>query len=68
MANHTTDVVSVPPTGTRLTSACSPFDAKNPFLAPVSVNRELHREGSDRSCMHIEFDTTGSKIRCETRS
>ena len=40
-----------------------PFDAKNPFLSPVSVNRELHREGSDRSCMHIEFDITGSKIR-----
>lgn len=39
-----------------------PFDAKNPFLAPVLVNRELHK-GGDRSCMHIEFDITGSKIR-----
>lgn len=41
-----------------------PFDAKNPFLAPVNVNRELHK-GGDRSCMHIEFDITGSKIRYE---
>ncbi len=40
-----------------------PFDAKNPYLSPVSVNRELHKEGSDRSCMHLEFDITGSKLR-----
>lgn len=42
-----------------------PFDAKNPFLAQVVVNRELHK-GGDRSCMHIEMDITGSKIRYET--
>ncbi|KAL3858480.1 hypothetical protein ACJMK2_013069 [Sinanodonta woodiana] len=41
-----------------------PFDAKNPYLAPVKVNRELHK-GGDRSCMHIEFDISGSKIRYE---
>jgi len=39
-----------------------PYDAKNPYLAPVSVHRELH-EGGDRSCMHIEFDISGSKVR-----
>ncbi|KAH3886012.1 NADPH--cytochrome P450 reductase-like [Dreissena polymorpha] len=41
-----------------------PYDAKNPYLAPVKVNRELHKAG-DRSCMHIEFDISGSKIRYE---
>lgn len=41
-----------------------PFDAKNPFLAPVLVNHELHRAGN-RSCMHIELDITGSKIKYE---
>nr|ACL01092.1 cytochrome P450 reductase [Ochlerotatus sollicitans] len=41
-----------------------PFDAKNPFLAPIKVNRELHKAG-DRSCMHIEFDIEGSKMRYE---
>jgi len=41
-----------------------PYDAKNPYLSPVSVNRELHN-GGDRSCMHIEFDISGSKIRYE---
>lgn len=35
---------------------------KNPFLAPVRVNRELHK-GGDRSCMHIELDIADSAIR-----
>lgn len=43
-----------------------PFDAKNPYLAPVKMNRELHGPTSDRSCMHIEFDIEGSKMRYET--
>ncbi|XP_011306347.1 NADPH--cytochrome P450 reductase isoform X1 [Fopius arisanus] len=40
-----------------------PYDAKNPYLAPVKVNRELHGPSSERSCMHIEFDIEGSKMR-----
>lgn len=40
-----------------------PYDAKNPYLAPVRVNRELHKNGSDRSCMHIELEIEGSGIR-----
>lgn len=39
-----------------------PFDAKNPFLATIKVNRELHK-GGGRSCMHIELDIDGSKMR-----
>lgn len=39
-----------------------PYDAKNPFLAKIVVNRELHK-GGERSCMHIEFDIEGSKMR-----
>ncbi|XP_077995276.1 NADPH--cytochrome P450 reductase-like isoform X2 [Glandiceps talaboti] len=42
-----------------------PYDAKNPYLSPVVINRELHN-GGDRSCMHIEFDITGSRIRYES--
>lgn len=42
-----------------------PFDAKNPFLSTVRVNRELHKSG-DRSCMHIEFDIEGSKMRYDS--
>nr|QQY02569.1 NADPH--cytochrome P450 reductase [Cryptocotyle lingua] len=36
-----------------------PFTAKNPFLAHVLVNRELHTSGP-RSCRHIELDTSGA--------
>jgi NADPH-ferrihemoprotein reductase len=39
-----------------------PYDQKNPYMAPISVNRELHK-GGDRSCMHIELDITESKLR-----
>lgn len=38
---------------------------KNPFLAPVRVNRELHKSGG-RSCMHIELEIEGSKMRYDT--
>jgi NADPH-ferrihemoprotein reductase len=38
-----------------------PFNTKNPYLASVTVNKELHT-GGDRSCMHIELDITGSKL------
>jgi len=40
-----------------------PFDVKNPYMAPVKVNRNLHRDDSDRRCMHIEIDISGSRIR-----
>nr|ANE10102.1 NADPH-cytochrome P450 reductase [Rhopalosiphum padi] len=42
-----------------------PFDVKNPYLSKIAVNRELHKSG-DRSCMHIEFDIDGSKMRYDT--
>ncbi|VDN18417.1 unnamed protein product [Gongylonema pulchrum] len=43
-----------------------PFDQKNPFIATVGVNRELHGEKSERSCRHIEFVTNAARIRYET--
>jgi NADPH-ferrihemoprotein reductase len=32
------------------------YDAKNTYLAPIVVNRELHTSKSERSCRHIEID------------
>merc|ERR1719195_1860294 len=40
-----------------------PFDVKNPYMAPIKVNKNIHNEGSDRHCMHIEVDVEGSRIR-----
>lgn len=42
-----------------------PFDVKNPYIAPIKINRELHT-GGDRSCLHIEFHIEGSKMRYDT--
>lgn len=40
-----------------------PFDVKNPYIAPITVNKNLHSSSSDRYCMHIELDISGSRIR-----
>lgn len=37
-----------------------PYNERNPYLAVVKVNRELHGPLSNRSCMHIEFNIEGS--------
>lgn len=42
-----------------------PYDAKNPYLAKITVNRELFTSG-DRHCMHIEFDIEDSKMRYDS--
>merc|ERR1719229_581273 len=43
-----------------------PFDVKNPYMAPIKVNRNLHTASADRRCMHIEIDISGSRIRYDT--
>ena len=40
-----------------------PFDLKNPYMAPIRINRNLHSNESDRCCMHIELDIKDSRIR-----
>jgi len=40
-----------------------PFDVKNPYMAPIKVNRNIHGEKSGRWCLHIEVDIEGSRIR-----
>ncbi len=36
--------------------------ARSPFPATVTMNRELHQAGSDRSCLHLEVDITGCQV------
>ncbi len=41
------------------------MDAHHPYVAQVALVRELHGEGSDRSCVHAEIDISGSKMTYE---
>jgi hypothetical protein len=40
-------------------------DLHSPVSALVALQRELHAPGSERSCVHLEFDLAGTDVRYE---
>ncbi|KAI9789821.1 MAG: NADPH-cytochrome P450 reductase [Peltula sp. TS41687] len=42
-----------------------PYNAHNPFIAPISDSRELFTV-KDRNCLHMEIDISGSNLTYET--
>lgn len=42
-----------------------PFDLNYPYIAPITTIKELF-ESSDRNCIHVEFDLSGSNLKYST--
>lgn len=53
------------PSKKHLTRAAKPFNANNPFFAPLTSSRELF-SSKDRNCMHIEVNLEGSGLKYRT--
>ncbi|KAJ2892773.1 putative nadph-cytochrome p450 reductase protein [Zalerion maritima] len=46
-------------------TAKGPFNAHNPYIAPIAESRELFSV-KDRSCLHMEVDISGSNLSYQT--
>ncbi|RYP03693.1 hypothetical protein DL764_004954 [Monosporascus ibericus] len=46
-------------------SARGPFNAHNPYIAPIAESRELFNV-KDRNCLHMEVDISGSNLSYQT--
>ncbi|SMN18462.1 similar to Saccharomyces cerevisiae YHR042W NCP1 NADP-cytochrome P450 reductase [Maudiozyma saulgeensis] len=54
------------PFNNQLNIQTGPFNHNFPYLAPIVKSNELFGKEADRSCVHAEFDISGSNIKYST--